>query len=183
MIKISIKKTVPFLAFAFLLSAVSFAQPNKKSEKQAERKAHHEKVEKMKISFITKELDLTTEESEKFWPIYNEMSKKIRTEKKLQRSTGKELKKNHDTYSDSDFKAKTDLIFDSEAKEASIKKEYTGKIAGVIGYKKAAKLLSLEQRFKRELLNKINRPEHPPRPDRPGRAPRPDSPPSPDAPE
>ncbi|HIP31321.1 MAG TPA: hypothetical protein EYG86_01020 [Crocinitomicaceae bacterium] len=159
--KIHLLKAATFFAFTFLLSATSTAQPNKKSD----RKAQHEKVEKMKISFITKELDLTTEESEKFWPIYNEMSKKIRTEKKLQRSTGKELKKNHETLTDSDFKTKTDLIFDSEAKEASIKKEYTGKIAGVIGYKKAAKILSLEQRFKRELLNKVNRSERPERPE------------------
>ena len=38
----------------------------------------------------------------------------------------------------------------------TIRKEYMNKIAGVITYKKAVKLLTVEQKFKQELLNKLN---------------------------
>ena len=157
--KLILIKVISLFAFTLLLTATSFGQPDKKASK----KANHEKIEKMKISFITNELDLSIEDSEKFWPIYNEQTEKLRAENKFQRSTAKELQTKYARLSDEEFKTKTDAIFDSESKEAGLKKEYTGKIAAVIGYKKAAKLLSLEQRFKRELLNKINRPEHPDR--------------------
>lgn len=122
-----------------------------------------EKIEQLKIAFFTKELDMTTEEAEKFWPIYNELDDKIKEEKKAQRKVAEELKKGLADMSDSDIKTKTNSIFDSEIKLAETRKEYNDKIADVIGYKKAAKLLSLEQRFKRELLNKLTeRPPHPP---------------------
>ena len=156
-------KAISLFAFTLLLTATSFAQPDKNGNK----KERYEKIEKLKISFITNELDLSTEEAEKFWPLYNEMSKKLKSEKRIQRNTTKELRTESETLSDKDFKTKTDLIFDSQAKEAALKKEYTGKIAGIIGYKKAAKLLSLDQRFKKELLNKINRQEHSGKPSRP----------------
>lgn len=165
-------KLIPLIAFTLLMTAASFAQPDRKADK----KSNHEKIEKMKISFITNELDLSIEDSKEFWPIYNEQAEKLRAENKLQRNTAKELETRYARLSDEEFKTKTDAIFDSEAKEAGLKKEYTEKIAGVIGYKKAAKLLSLEQRFKRELLNKINRPGPPDGHGPPDRGGRPDGP-------
>ena len=36
----------------------------------------HKKIESAKIAFITNELELTTEESAAFWPLYNEYEKK-----------------------------------------------------------------------------------------------------------
>jgi hypothetical protein len=54
-----------------------------------------------------------------------------------------------------EFKTELDKLYASQANEISLKKEYNDKIAAIISYKKSAKLLSLEQRFKRELLNKV----------------------------
>ena len=166
-LKVNLIKTLSIILLTFFFIGNAFSQPPHKEMK----KKQLEKIEKMKIAFFTKELDLTTEESEKFWPIYNELSKELREERKVQRKNAKELEEKSETLTDNDFKVKTDAIFESESKEAMLKKEYTSKIASVIGYKKAAKILSLEHRFRRELLNKINRPEHPPGP---GRAPIPD---------
>ena len=163
--KLKTIKIIPVFILSLFFAGNALAQP----EGGKDRKAHEKKIEQLKISFITNELDLTSEEAQAFWPVYNEMSSKIKVEKKLQHETVKELKNNHDSFSDSDFKKSITAIFDSEGREVQVKKEYTDKIGDIIGYKKAAKLLSLEQRFKRELLSKLNRhPEHKPdhRPDR-----------------
>ena len=109
----------------------------------------------MKISFITTELALTTEESEKFWPIYNETESKIKAEKKTQKKLEKDLIDNHATLSDADNKSKITAIFDSEQKEISIKRDFYNKIGDQLGYKKSTKLLSLEQKFKRELMQQL----------------------------
>lgn len=140
------------------LQSVAFAQPNRKPNLESKK----EKIEQLKIAFITSELELTTEQAEKFWPVYNEMSDKLKDERKVRKDKNTELKDGLETLSEADIKKKTNEILDSEIKEAELKKEYTEKIAGIIGYKKATKLLSLEQRFKRELLNKLN--EHPSKP-------------------
>ena len=109
-----------------------------------------------KIAFLATELELTPKEAQEFWPVYNEMSEKLKTEKKSRRKIVKDLKENYEGHSDDDCKTKANAIMDSEIKEAQLKKEYHGKIAGIIGYKKASKLLSLEQRFKRGLLDRVN---------------------------
>lgn len=140
-----------FILF-ILLSTLSVAQESRK-----------EKIEQLKIAFITKELDLTTDEAEKFWPVYNEMSDKLRTNRKERKKLNEELKTNFDELSDNDIKTKVNAILDKEIEEAELKKEYNKKIADIIGYKKAVKLLSLEQRFKRELLNRVNQQGPPPK--------------------
>lgn len=135
-----------------LMTSLSFAQP----EKGDQAKTKKEKIEQLKIAFITKELDLSSDEAEKFWPVYNEMSDDLRESRKNRKKLNKELKDNFDVLSDADIQKKATAILDGEISEAETKKEYTQKIAGIIGYRKATKLLSLEQRFKRELLNKLN---------------------------
>lgn len=139
------------LAILFLSTSLSFAQPGNESRK--------EKIESLKIAFITTELELTPEESEKFWPLYNEMELKLKKVRKERRQLGEDLKNKLDQLSDADIKSKVNTVLDKDIEESEIKKTYTQKFAEVIGYKKAVKLLSLEQRFKRELLHRMNRPE------------------------
>mgnify|MGYP003572295253 CR=1 FL=1 len=149
------------LLFALLfVTPLGFAQEN--GDPELSKK---EKIERLKIAFITKELDLSVEDSEKFWPVYNEMEKKIGEEKKARKKTANELKENLETLSEDEIKTKTTSVLDNDIKMAELKKEYNDKIATIIGYKKATKLLSLEARFKRELLKKLNEgPQTPPHP-------------------
>ena len=54
-----------------------------------------------------------------------------------------------------DEKLKAKVIGMLEIAEVNITKEYNFKIAAIIGYKKSAKLLNLEQEFRRELLKRL----------------------------
>ncbi len=136
-----------------LLASMTFAQDSRK-----------EKIEQLKIAFITKELDLSTDQAEKFWPVYNEMTAKMKDNRKARKQLNEDLKTNFETLSENDIKTKVNAVLDKEIEEAELKKEYNKKIADIIGYKKAVKLLSLEQRFKRELLNRMNQQGPPPPP-------------------
>lgn len=150
-------KALSILFFSlFMVAGQLSAQP---TETPKDRK---EKIEQLKIAFITKELDLTTDEAEKFWPIYNEMSDKLHEKKKTERSLEKEIRENFDTLTEEEVKAKSESVLQNEIEQAELKKEYHEKFAKVIGYKKATKLLSLEQRFKRELLQHVNSRKEPP---------------------
>lgn len=130
-----------------------------------------EKVEQLKIAYFTKELNLTTQEAEKFWPVYNEMEKKIKALRKDRRKTFKELEDNGDSLSVDVVKKHTNSIFDSEIAEVNTKKEYYAKIGVIIGYKKATKVYKVERDFKRELLMRLKEERgqtpKPPRPNKP----------------
>lgn len=146
-------RTFLFLICTLMLGSTVFAQP------EGGNRPKKEKVEELKIAFITSELDLSSEEAQKFWPVYNELSDKLQAENHKQRQIRRDLVSNASTYSDADYKTKSEAMLESGVREAQLRKEYHAKIAGVIGYKKATKLLSLEERFKKELLNRLNGPE------------------------
>lgn len=152
----SIKAGALILALMICIPFV-YAQPRDNGPKPKQ-----EKIEELKIALITKELNLSPEEAEKFWPVYNEMGNELKTEKKKQRGINKELRENHSTYSEAQFRDKSGAIMSSEIRCAELKKSYHDKIGSIIGYKKATKLLSLEQRFKKELLNRLNKTQNKP---------------------
>ena len=56
------KTIFTLVAFFFVFAQTSVAQEGQGNEK----------IEQLKIAFITKHLKLTTEEAQKFWPVYNQ---------------------------------------------------------------------------------------------------------------
>lgn len=163
---------LPLVVFALITASntVTYAQDDEMPGEGPDRK---EKVEQLKIAFFTKELNLSTSEAEKFWPVYHEFDAKLREEKKKQREIGEKMKEGHADLSDAELKKNMTAIFDSEIREAEIKKAYTEKIAAVIGYKKTAKLLSLERRFRQELVQRLHDHPAPPHKRGPGGGPNP----------
>lgn len=66
------------LTILLFLTSFSFYAQNEKTNKK------HEIIKAYKISFLTTELELTSTEAEKFWPIYNtyeDKKYKLRNEK------------------------------------------------------------------------------------------------------
>lgn len=56
------------------ISAVSFAQDDPDNG----QKGAGSRIEALKIAYLTKKLNLSTEEAQRFWPIYNEYMGEIR---------------------------------------------------------------------------------------------------------
>jgi hypothetical protein len=141
-----------------LLTPLSLlAQPDDKNKADHEKyeKEHEEKINRLKIAFITTELNLTSEEAEKFWPVYNESEKKIRELRKANRKIEKEIRDSYETMTDEEAKKKLAAVFENDEKETAVRKEYAEKFSKIIGEKRALKLLSLEHEFRRELLDRL----------------------------
>jgi len=81
------KKT---LIFGLLLSAAAVvAQPKMGDRADLEQKK--EKIEAIKVAYLTEELELTVAESQAFWPVYNELRKKEHALREQQRTGLKKL--------------------------------------------------------------------------------------------
>lgn len=146
-------KIFAFLAIVFT-AHVGISQPVTEDQKN-----QTDKIEALKIAFITNELDLSEDEAEAFWPVYNQMTEDMQKARKEQRDLTRKMRDNFEVMSDEEVEKTTTLLLDNDIKQSQLKKDYTQKIAGIIGYRKATKLLSVEQRFKRELLQRLNRPD------------------------
>jgi hypothetical protein len=66
------KKTLLIIIFALGASLVSVAQDDDGDKNNGGR------LEAMKIAYLTKKLNLSTDEAQKFWPIYNQYMGEIR---------------------------------------------------------------------------------------------------------
>ncbi|NML19468.1 hypothetical protein HHL16_01220 [Pseudoflavitalea sp. G-6-1-2] len=71
------KQILSILTLLLFLSAAAFAQDSAKKKTDKMREPG-QRVEALKIAFITRKLDLSTEEAQKFWPIYNKYSAELR---------------------------------------------------------------------------------------------------------
>lgn len=111
-----------------------------------------DKVEAIRYNFISEQLKLTTSESEKFWPVYNEYNDKI---KALRKNLRKSLKKNSDELSDTEAEDLYQLDIKTKQAEAELYKEYRGKIKAIIGAKKTMKLRTAEEEFRRKVMEAI----------------------------
>ena len=78
------KKNLLIIFLVCLMHLVSNAQPPQGPPPQ-QGPPPHKNIQAIKVAFITRQLNLTAEEAQKFWPVYNAYSesiKKIRIEQK-----------------------------------------------------------------------------------------------------
>lgn len=115
-----------------------------------------EKVEAMRIGFLTQKLDLSPEEAQKFWPVYNEFQKKRDELFKQKREQHKNMKENIDSLSDKQVEAMVDAEMAFRQKNLDLEKEYHAKFKAVLPIKKVAKLYHAEEMFTQHLLQQIS---------------------------
>ncbi|PBJ14348.1 sensor of ECF-type sigma factor [Flavobacterium sp. ACN6] len=140
-----IKNILPLLLF--LISFSFFAQTGKIDEKR-------EKIKAFKVSFLTTELELTSTEAEKFWPIYNAYDDKQFDLKHLKMKTY--LRKlNDDNINNLSEKEAVTLLSQIESTDKelySLREKYMASLKKILSAKKILKLKKSEDDFNRKLL-------------------------------
>ncbi len=111
-----------------------------------------DKVEALRVSFISKRVELTGAEAEKFWPVYNEYNDKI---KAIRKNLRQSYRKKSETLTEKEAEELYYLDLQSKQAETDVHKVYSEKIKGIIGFKKFVKLRQAEEDFKREIINTI----------------------------
>ena len=138
-------KNVFLLSFLFITS-VTIAQ---------ERRPAKERVDAMKIGFLTERLNLTSEEAKTFWPVYNMYSDELEKLRKSRRENIINTKENLDDLSDAELEKNVDNEINFRQNELEIIKKYHPQFKKVLPIKKVAKLYKSEDDFKRRLLEMI----------------------------
>jgi hypothetical protein len=150
-----------------ILLALSFAQavaqpgsgPGSWERRRGPRREKmRERIETIKIWQLTDEVGLTTEQSERFFPIYNRHQddhRKLEEEKfSLLRSLDSLSEKSD--VPDSQIKKTIDQLTEIDGRMIALRKSFLNEISGVLSIKQVAKLLVFEEQFRRRLQNHID---------------------------
>ena len=93
-----------------------------------------EKIQALKIAFITQKLQLSSAEAEKFWPVYNQYENEI-----------KALRANN----------KNGDVLENEQKLLDIRKKYKPSFEKILGPQKLNDLFNAERDFRNVLIKRL----------------------------
>jgi hypothetical protein len=130
--------------FTFLLALIGFTGIAVAQEQPQPDPKQEEKIQALEIAFISRKLELTPDEAQRFWPVYNDYKKDMR-----QVMINQKNNPNKD-------------VVDNEQKMIDVRKKYRDRFIGVIGQPRMNKFFQAEREFRGVLLNQLkNRPNKP----------------------
>ena len=115
------------------------------------------KIESQKIAFITKALDLSSEEAQVFWPVYNNFSDEMKIIKKKRREVFSKARKNRSSLTEKEIGIIIDERLKMEQETLDLKVKYKKEFQKVISNKQISALYHAEEEFKKELLHRIKK--------------------------
>ncbi|MGB2759182.1 hypothetical protein [Maribacter stanieri] len=129
------------IIFLFV-STISFGQRNQ----------DWEKINTLKVAFITEKLSLSSKEAQEFWPVYNEYQEKRNALRKKSHHQIKSKIKDADSLSEIESEKLLALHMQIEEEEEVLDNDFLKKVSKVISAKKTLLLLRSEEEFKRQLM-------------------------------
>lgn len=129
-----------------MITVPAFAQQEPPEEPIEVDPRAQQKIKAAHAAYITERLGLSSDEAEKFWPVYREYAQK-RQEIRQQFRDAKRSGKNEKELLDLDFKVKQ--------QELDLEKDYSGKFQKVISPQKVMNLRQAEGDFRKLLLRQI----------------------------
>lgn len=149
------KLTNVLYGLILMLTVTVSVQAQGRSDEEIKR------IQDAKVAIITNRLNLTTEQSKDFWPVYNEYSQKRREIHRAQRRIINEKKAEGQT--DEQVLGNLKEVQELKQKDLDLEKEYQTKFLKVISANQVVELYKAEKTFNDMLIQRLKqRREHNP---------------------
>lgn len=120
------------------------------AQAQVDPEQREARLAAFRAEVFTRVLNLTPEEAQQFWPVYNEYADK-REQVQQDLRPGKQL----DQMSDAEVEEQIRRHFDMKQRELELEKEAYQKLRKVLPLRKVAKLPVAEREFRESLVKKL----------------------------
>lgn len=149
----TMKSLISLLTITIFLftSTANYAQ-NEKGKR--DRKELWEKYRSEKIAFLTTNLDLSPEEAQKFWPVYNQKDKEESEAQMERRALEHKVRDAESNLSDEDIIALTRKFVATRSKEGKIAEKYNEEFLKILPPQKVLKLYQTENDFRMHMFRK-----------------------------
>ena len=115
-----------------LLVLVSITTFVKAQDESVNTEKKQQGIDALKVAFISRELDLTPDEAQKFWPVYNQYAKDLKNT----------ISRGNDA-------------LDRDEKVLNLRKSYKDQFSNVLGQQRMNKMYNAEGRFRNLLIKSM----------------------------
>ena len=143
-------KKILLLTGIMILTVAAYCQPDRNIQDRKEQ------IKAQKVAYLTNRLQLTPQEAEIFWPLYNEYEQKIEAEERPKIDQFFNKKPDIAIMSDEEI---NQFILDRLQHEQNlidIRKEYFEKFKEILSIRKVFRLYEAEMEFRKILLEKLS---------------------------
>lgn len=148
-----------FLFFAVILLAATVsvnAQPHQRCGEDWRDRFRSEKV-----AFLTAEMNITPDEAEKFWPVFNQLQEESNAAQKEVMDAYRELEAAvAEGKTGKEMDSALDRYRDAVKKRHEISDSACEKLKKVLPVEKVAKYYVSEEKFRREQIHRLHRNDH-----------------------
>lgn len=134
---------------AMLMMKSTWAQPGEMGMPD------NDKIRALRVAFITEQLDLSSEEAERFWPVHNAFHKQMRELQEERRALMVEVKEGD--LSEAQMEANIQKSFTLEEKSIELKRKYHESFKKILSLEKVAALYGAELEFQRRVLEELHK--------------------------
>lgn len=120
-----------------------------------QRQERQERIKTLKVAFISEKLELTPEEAQKFWPIYNAHEKEMDMLRLNAKEKGRNL--NIETLSEDEAKAAISDWMAFEKEQQNLKSDFVESLLTAIPAKKIILLKVVEEQFKKRMIEELQK--------------------------
>lgn len=147
------------LLFLLVLAPAAYAQDDDMPPPPLSEERLRE-IRAQKSAYITQRIDLTPEESQAFWPLYNAYDKELEAVRKPMMDARREAKRDA-ALSEADAARILDEQLAHKQAELDLRRKYNTEFKKVIGARRTLELARAEHGFNRELFRRMRPPgEH-----------------------
>ena len=127
------------------------------AQDKGERQQWMNEMQQYKRTYFAKELDLTREQQNKFFPLYEEMEAQIRRIDEDTRVMERRVSEAGDDAANIEYEKATEAMYDAKVKEASLEKDYMARFREILSPRQLFQLKAVERRFSREMMRQHHR--------------------------
>ncbi len=140
-------KTYITLILSLIIATGAIAQETKESKR--------EKIKALKVAFITERLELTPDEAQTFWPVYNIYDSRVNDIYDKERKVMRELRSSFDSMDEATATTTLQTIRSLEKQKQEARAQLLTGLKDKITSKKTLVLLKAENDFRRDLIRKL----------------------------
>ncbi len=138
-----------------IFAALTAATPANAQGKNSRDKWMSE-MRQFKRTYLAKELDLTKEQQNKFFPVYEAMEDECARLDDDMKTMERRVSQAPDA-SDLEYEKAADAMYETKVRQAEIEKEYSAKFKEILSAKQYFRLKDVDRQFARDMMRQHNR--------------------------